>query len=221
MNKIIVCVLILSIVTLGCIVKDPEPPVSEQSTIPNIQQPQMTPKTDVPYKGPLWSQDDITSLNGKMRGYSVSIYNETYYQKPPFYNGKMPIEIMTAFDDYGDFLFIVFDDFIVMYVYDDIVLSYDGIPNGAMVMGRDENPIPRAEAKIISEIRDNENGNRAVDILEIHYDKYDNAIYNAKSTIEWIEGDRGYKTEEYWSAGTKKEEYFFMYPLGFSIGHMK
>ncbi len=158
-------------------------------------------------KLPLWSSDDleINKLGGN--GY---VYDVQVFQKPPFYNGKMPLEYeILKTPDYGGFsgglskaLVNRFKDFSNYFIYDGFSLV------GAVAVNNDK--LLLAEARVIPYIqKEGEPYSFERQAEEFHYD-------NGLLTFHCVSGfdDLGFKKEEKQAAGKKKKDYFFIMPLG-------
>lgn len=215
------CTIISLTVFLGCTEKGTETIIHTpvQYTPTSIQYtPYPNPVTTTPAPNPpggyIWNQNEITALNMKDEDGPVNIYERTINYKSPFYNGPIPFKATVAIDRRGEILFFIFDDFAEMFIYKETKNRYEyGIPDGAIVMGRDENPKPLAEAKVL-DIIENEGGSRSIIISEVHYDRNGNSIFSAESVINNV-ADMGFKFEERKVVGVKEKEYFFAYPIDF------
>ena len=150
---------------------------------------------------------------------SLRQLSTSWRQKPPFYNGPMPIQYtsfvfdvipssmamgmggIVVMDDYGEFK--------NLYVYPESMSEkVSGIPIGAVTMSKTSNEVV-AEAKLLK------HDSGGIEVEEFHYNNCAGGagcclIFRSKSLINRF----GYKEKEDETNGRKEKDYYFMWPMG-------
>lgn len=146
-------------------------------------------------------------LKGKELTGKFLTYQRKISQESPYYKGKMPLTLLSIKKMIGQYEMIVgfneFDDFNVIYLYNEIALKYSGIPEGARAYSK--NGALLAEAKYLKIIP-----SKAVEIEEFHYDSQGKVSFYCVSTMSF---GLGLKEKETATSGKKRKEYFFLWPV--------
>ena len=150
---------------------------------------------------PLWSVKALEA--NKYTGATIN-YENTINQRPPFYNGSMPLK----FESTNEFYPVPgFPDIPLVYRFDsheNYFIYHDMRLVGVMAI-QDKMRLAEAGIKNVSV-----NGKNAIIMEEFHYDDI-KLTYMAQSEID---PNNGKKIKEFVSYGNKKQEFFFIIPMG-------
>lgn len=169
---------------------------------------------------PLWSKQDwknteklINSTGGTLMEREV-----TFFVKPPYYNGQMPLRYTTLSKYMGGGgmmgstnipVIHGFDGWSNLFIYKDAQSLLTQMPAGALAVNNDH--VLVAECKVVKLLSSNEHQLTGFEIAEIHYSNDgQRAIFTSTFTVDL----NGFKTKERDTRGKKEREYFFIWPTG-------
>lgn len=153
---------------------------------------------------PIWSDSDLPE-----GGVTATVYEHEVNADPPYYRGSKPLmfkqaerpRMGTIYDDLHVY-YIDFGAFRNVYIY-----------NGGSVL---EGAITVKDGKRIAEarlsyyvIQGKPYCKQGIRAEEFHYDSGGELIFYCKDEID---SDTGFKTKETDAAGSKQEEYYFLWP---------
>ena len=160
-------------------------------------------------KTPIWSITDleVEKLNGE--DIYISIYERTIYERPPFYNGSMPLIFEIGYlpgglsgNTYSSEkpLFYDFGDFVTYFIYD------NGLIVGAQTYDK--------EGHLIAEVGNiyfyiTEKNEQGIEMEEFHYMSGGELVFKCKSQINPYISMKIKETEK---IGVKPRDYYFVWP---------
>ena len=158
----------------------------------------------LPVATPFWTYD----LSEEPQS-GFFLYQTTIHQKPPFFNGSIPLvftERRGVSGSSGRFISYSFrfEAFRNHFIYKNPNYRFSGLAEGAITYTGTN--LKRAEARVTKP----NSGNDSLEIEEIHYGDDQKPVFYCKSEISYR---TGFKVREYEAKGTKSADYFFMWPV--------
>jgi hypothetical protein len=140
------------------------------------------------------------------------LYTTTLYLRPPFYEGPVPLEFESVKKPgiggigmgLGSRTIIhAFDEWTTIYEYADPSFEVSGIATCAQTFSKSRKLLAEARFEEIVE-------GMGIIILEVHYNEDGSVRFWCKSQIEF---GTDFKTREMDAYGTKREDYYFIWPV--------
>ena len=162
-------------------------------------------------EAPTWGRADLEVE--KLNGQEIYIYDVTRDgEKPPFYNGSMPLRFSVGYPPGGPPgfaysqerpLFHDFDDFVNLFIY-----------RGPVIVGAQTYD---KENHLLAEISNihyfvKEGNKQGMEIEEVHYGPNGQIVFKCTSEIDYY---AGIKISEREKVGKKLREYYFIWPSGY------
>jgi hypothetical protein len=143
------------------------------------------------------------------REQQLLLSNTTLYQKPPFYEGPIPLEFESGKKPSigmglgSPTIINVFDEWMTIFDYADTSFEVSGIATCALTLSKLGQLLAEARFEKLVE-------GTGIIILEVHYNEDGSVRFWCKSEIDF---DLGFKIREMEAHGTKREDYYFIWPV--------
>lgn len=156
---------------------------------------------------PFWKSSDL-EVSKLKEGESEYQYAVTTENKPPFYDGVMPLEYRVAYPPRGlpgyalqseIRLYFEFREFRTYFIYDGPILM------GARATDNEGNVVAEARLRYFV----SEDQTQGIEAEEVHYEAGGQPAFHCKSIIE---ASSGHKVNEKDKEGRKRRDYFFIWP---------